>query len=207
MPNKNDDAGASCPVVTGETLAGGGIASENNMPGNTGYDEDDDERLAIVMSATEDTSNSPTDDEGEVKHVADEYDTRDEEVIIEIGRSQQSIKSHQTSLRNQKQDEFVKNGARVKALISTVLRAVADGIIPTNATATIDSHIESEGNEDDESMAASKAEIDGHPSRRTRYTSEDYEHIRAVARERSEECLALKMVRFNFIYLLIVFCP
>ena len=33
-----------------------------------------------------------------------------------------------TLFRNQKQDEFVKNGARAKALLTTVFRAVAEGL-------------------------------------------------------------------------------
>ncbi len=228
MPNKNDDAGALCPVIPGEALAVRGIESENEMPGDSGSDNDN-ERLAIVMSATEDSSNGPTDDEEDEKNVANEYDTGDEEsdiagrstkskgrkssgiavavddgkMNIGIGHSQQSINSHQTSLRNQKQDEFVKNGARVKALITTVLRAVADGIIPINATATVDSRIESDRNEDNESRAATTA---GHPSKRTKYTSEEYDHVRTVAQERSEECLALKMVRFIFINIVLRFC-
>ena len=193
-------------------------AEDTGGADTVGYDS---ERLSMTMSPTDDASNDPSDDGSgnnntreRTQHnsLTDEYYSGDEDLANNVGttmnrmnddvgemkeattRPQQSdpqsvpIASHRASFRNQKQDDFVKNGARVKALLSTVLRVVADGITPSNATAG------SDGNAENESTEATKLDSDNHHSK-TKYTNADYAHVRTVAKERSEECLALKRVR------------
>jgi hypothetical protein len=199
-------------------------AEDTDGADTAGYDCDS-ERLTMpmAMSPTDDASNVPSDDGSgnnnareRTQHssLTDQYNSGDGDTASNFGaakdrirmnddydyeknsttRSQQSdpqsvpIASHRASFRNQKQDEFVKNGARVKALLSTVLRVVADGITPSNATAGGD------GNAENESTEATKSDSDNHHSK-TNYTNADYAHVRTVAKERSEECLALKRVR------------
>jgi hypothetical protein len=116
-----------------------------------------------------------------------------------ISRSQQSnsqlsMAERCTSIRNLKQDEFVKNGARVKALISDVVRIVANGMMPTNATGDLCS----DGKERNDSSVVTIMDSDNLPVK-TRHTDADYAHVQTVARERSDECLALKRVRIESI--------
>jgi len=216
------EEGAGIDIENGRNQKGNEFNGAEGTGGadTAGYDYDS-ERLTMAMSPTDDASNDPSDDGSgnnnarERTHhniLTDEYYSGDEDLANNVGttmnrmnddvggkkeattRSQQSdpqsvpIASHRASFRNQKQDDFVKNGARVKALLSTVLRVVADGITPSNATAGGD------GNAENESTEATKLDSDNHHSK-TKYTNADYAHVRTVAKERSEECLALKRVR------------
>ena len=218
------EEGAGIDIENGRNQKGNEFNGAEDIDGadTAGYDCDS-ERLTMpmAMSPTGDASNVPSDDGSgnnnareRTQHnsLTDEYYSGDEDLANNVGttmnrmnddvgdkkeattRSQQSdpqsvpIASHRASFRNQKQDEFVKNGARVKALLSTVLRVVADGTTPSNATAGGD------GNAENESTEATKLDSDNHHSK-TKYTNADYAHVRTVAKERSEECLALKRVR------------
>ncbi len=251
MSSNNDDVGGLPPVIAAEESAE--VENQQSKP-ETSRNNDDDgmedaedagydsERVAIVMSTTEDASDSPTDDEGEDindsermyrKSITDEhynYNGVEESATTSssgagrrmnssgskvdnfkansnISRSQQSnsqlsMAERCTSIRNLKQDEFVKNGARVKALISDVVRIVANGMMPTDATGDLCS----DGKERNDSSVVTIMDSDNLPVK-TRHTDADYAHVRTVARERSEECLALKRVRivfkFGLIYSLI----
>jgi len=237
MSSNNDDVGGLPPVIAAEESAE--VENQQSKP-ETSRNNDDDgmedaedagydsERVAIVMSTTEDASDGPTDDEGEDindsegiyrKSGTDDYYDEDGEPAIGSGtstgrrmncsgsdnfkaksdfsRSQQSssqssMAERRTSIRNLKQDEFVKNGARFKALISDVVRIVADGMKPSNATG-------SDGKEMNDSSVVTIMDSDNLPMK-TRHTDADYAHVRTVAKERSEECLALKRVRVVSIY-------
>lgn len=179
---------------------------DNNMP-DPGSDL---AGLAVVItSPTEDASEGPTCDAGNDvpegafrSSVSDDCigdespatpsNTEDDDVNVNSGISRLSeptvsTSDRRTKFRNQKQDEFVTNGARVKSLISTVLRIVVDGIIPSSGT--------DHGNEENESGTVSNTESDNqHTNIQTRYTNTDIAQARTEALERSEECFALKRV-------------
>eukprot|EP00984_Skeletonema_dohrnii_P015457 scaffold6689_cov79-Skeletonema_dohrnii-CCMP3373.AAC.1 len=80
--------------------------------------------------------------------------------------------------RNEKQDEYVKKGARVKALLASALQAVADGLGKGgNSTAA-----DRSGNDGDEV----------HEEGKSRKTDADFVHVQDLAQKKSEECITLK---------------
>jgi len=86
----------------------------------------------------------------------------------------------QYSSRNEKQDEYVKKGARVKALLTSALEAVADGLgRGGNSTAA-----DRSGNDGDEVDVGDKS----------RKTDADFVHVQDLAQKKSEECITLKRV-------------
>eukprot|EP00985_Skeletonema_marinoi_P009611 scaffold4476_cov154-Skeletonema_marinoi.AAC.2 len=82
------------------------------------------------------------------------------------------------SSRNEKQDEYVKKGARVKALLASALQAVADGL-----------------GKGGNSTAADRSDNDGDEvdvGDKSRKTDADFVHVQDLAQKKSEECITLK---------------
>eukprot|EP00985_Skeletonema_marinoi_P030453 scaffold32151_cov70-Skeletonema_marinoi.AAC.1 len=80
--------------------------------------------------------------------------------------------------RNEKQDEYVKKGARVKALLASALQAVADGLGKGGNSTEADRS----GNDGDEVDVGDKS----------RKTDADFVHVQDLAQKKSEECITLK---------------
>ena len=99
------------------------------------------------------------------------------------------ITKPKSSFRNQKQDEFVKSGARVKSLLTTALRAAAESSSgnSNNKRKERDEVSGQEGGDEDR------------PTRKTWQSKTDFANIQDLAQEKAEECLALKRVRI-FMY-------
>ena len=99
------------------------------------------------------------------------------------------ITKPKSSFRNQKQDEFVKSGARVKSLLTTALRAAVESSSgnSNNKRKERDEVSGQEGGDEDR------------PTRKTWQSKTDFANIQDLAQEKAEECLALKRVRI-FMY-------
>ena len=90
------------------------------------------------------------------------------------------------SSRNEKQDEYVKKGARVKALLASALQAVADGLGKGgNSTAA-----DRSGNDGDE------VDVEG----KSRKAEADFVHVQDLAQKKSEECITLKRVSSCYLH-------
>ncbi|KAL7534980.1 hypothetical protein ACHAXR_006187 [Thalassiosira sp. AJA248-18] len=110
-----------------------------------------------------------------------------------------------TSFRNKKQDEFVKKGARARALLTTALRAVADGFASNSAL--VDLCGDAVGDERDKSggIGATVGNDDDEGPRKTWNAKTDFAHVQDLAQKNAEECMSLKrlisftnLVRFAF---------
>lgn len=222
MPNNNDDVDdfSSMNVIVERA----GIGNDNgdhektkHIDDESDLDTDDNCDLAIVVSTTEIAHDNGPDDNSRGDTNADEKPANGGNSIDEQTSSRTRSSScfqetsscfqqtdpdlitepRRTSFRNQKQDEFVKHGARVKALINNALCAVSDGTMHT----ALDS-CDNQNNIND--FRTDHLE-------KVRHTNADYERVQFLAQERSEECLALKRVRtISFCiyvrrYLLIIF--
>lgn len=90
-----------------------------------------------------------------------------------LSSSTQSNGTLTRSSRNEKQDEYVKKGARVKSLLASALKAVADGLASRS------------GNSKADEMDAEK-----HPVK----INADFVHVQDLAQKKSQECITLKRV-------------
>ncbi|KAL3761667.1 hypothetical protein ACHAW5_002647 [Stephanodiscus triporus] len=88
--------------------------------------------------------------------------------------------------RNHKQDDFVKNGARVKAILTSALRAVVDGMSSNTAAHSGDRKVRIESQRD-----GTLNDDDGH-ARKNAQTKAKYAHVLELAHEKAGECMALK---------------
>ena len=85
------------------------------------------------------------------------------------------------SSRNEKQDEYVKKGARVKALLASALQAVTDGLATTRGAAS---------SNNDDIIGDEVKDAEG----QSKQTNADFEHVQDLAQKKSEECITLKRV-------------
>ena len=85
------------------------------------------------------------------------------------------------SSRNEKQDEYVKKGARVKAMLASALQAVADGLATRAGNSTT---ADRNGDNEDEVDAEGKS----------KKAHADFGHVQDLAQKKSEECITLKRV-------------
>ena len=124
------------------------------------------------------------------------------ENAVEIGSSGSITQQHNQSsffstkptiFRNKKQDEFVKNGARVKTLVTSTLRAMADGLVANNIEGGLDSSGE-------EGKGGGTKNSQQRNSTKTELT-----HAQELAQGKTEECMALKRVRFVILLLQYLF--
>ena len=86
-----------------------------------------------------------------------------------------------SSRKNEKQDEYVKQGARVKALLASALQAVADGLA-TRAGNSVSNNNNDNG---DDGVDAEK---------NSAKSDADFVHLQDLAQKKSEECITLKRV-------------
>jgi hypothetical protein len=96
-----------------------------------------------------------------------------------------------SSSRNEKQDDYVKKGAHVKALLASAMQAVADGFAHNNK-ATVE-----DGSSDNNSNSSSNnGDECGAEKKLSKKTAEDFVHMQELAQTKSEECIALKRVSY-----------
>jgi len=99
-----------------------------------------------------------------------------------LSSSTQSNGTFTRNSRNEKQDEYVKKGARVKALLASALQAVADGLASRAGNSkTVDRNNSNDGDETDAEKHPTKADA-------------DFVHVQDLAQKKSQECITLKRV-------------
>ena len=98
-----------------------------------------------------------------------------------LSSSTQSNGTFTRSSRNEKQDEYVKKGARVKAMLASALQAVADGLATRAGNSTT---ADRNGDNEDEVDAEGKS----------KKAHADFGHVQDLAQKKSEECITLKRV-------------
>jgi hypothetical protein len=88
--------------------------------------------------------------------------------------------------RNQKQDEFVKNGARIKAILTSALRAVVEGVTSNSVAETRGGNVVGTDSE-----RGALNDVDG-TSQKKGQTKTNYANAVELAHEKTEECMVLK---------------
>lgn len=166
--------------------------------------DDNQELLVAVDNKTDDdatAATAPNDDEMSVNkfnNMADQDEKVQQQTIIEESRTSshqsRSFLPLRTSFRNKDQDEFVKNGARVKAVFTSSFRVVANGLSSTNNNT---------GDSNGENVGDSNNNNSGSNGKR-KISKTDFVHAQDLAQEKTEECMSLKRVS-SIYYCLILF--
>ena len=102
-----------------------------------------------------------------------------------------------SSSRNEKQDDYVKKGAHVKALLASVMQAVADGFAHSNKATVEDG---SSDNNNSGSGSNNGSDECGAEKKLSKKTAEDFVHMQELAQTKSEECIALKRVSYCLVF-------
>ena len=191
VPTDEDGISASSndekPLPSAEETSNYVLQSTSNGKNNEGdKDSNNDEGMeSVVASKSEGRDSLSLADSKQNNDTAtaakSRRDVNEEESSI--------ITKPKSSFRNQKQDEFVKSGARVKSLLTTALRAAAESSSgnSNNKRKERDEVSGQEGGDEDR------------PTRKTWQSKTDFANIQDLAQEKAEECLALKRVRI-FMY-------
>lgn len=144
---------------------------------------------------TGDDADNLTDDSGvDPGATANEYFTATNENDGVEGSVDGSWKARvqPAGIRNHKQDDFVKNGARFRAILTSALRAVVDGM---SSSAAADSCGGVAGDRKDGTESERGPVNDGDGPARTQGQQEaDYARVLSLAREKAEESMAMKRV-------------
>jgi hypothetical protein len=178
--------------------------------GNDGHGADDSGgsdgggRSVGMDFATGDDADNPIDNSGvDPCATANDYfaaNSENDGVVGSVDGSWKAAPSKRVQpsvTRIPKQDDFVKNGARVRAILASALRAMVDGMSPDTAVDSCEAvagdrkiGIESERGtvNDGDGFARSKGK-----------ENVDYARVLGLAREKAEECMALKRVRIRSI--------
>jgi hypothetical protein len=144
--------------------------------------------------ATGDDADNPTDDSGvDPGATANKYFTATNENDGVEGSVDGSWKARvqPAGIRNHKQDDFVKNGARFRAILTSALRAVVDGM-PSSAAADSCGDVANR-KVGTESERGPVNDGDG-PARTQGQQKADYARVLSLAREKAEESMAMKRV-------------
>ena len=179
-------------------------ADNEKMAADAEEDDDTDTSTTTVVNKSSPTKNvggeSAEVPQPVTKHTRMGEGDNHNENAVEIGSSGSITQQHNHSSffstkptlfrnKNKKQDEFVKNGARVKTLVTSTLRAMADGLASNNIEGGLDSSGE-DGKGDDTKN-----------SQQRKSTKTELTHARELAQGKTEECMALKRVRFVILLL------
>ena len=197
-----DESNSTEKMQTEEDDSSGDINIEqqekNDLQNNT--KDVEQELLAAIDNIAEDddaTATAPNDDESSVNNkssnIMADQDEKVQQPTNTIEESRTS--SHQsrsflplrTSFRNKDQDEFVKNGARVKAVFTSSFRVVANGL----------SSNKGDSNGDNNNVVDNNNNSSGSNGKR-KISKTDFVHAQDLAQEKTEECMALKRVRVIF---------
>jgi hypothetical protein len=119
----------------------------------------------------------------------------------EIDVAKGSLKRVQSSgTRNHAQDDFVKNGAHVKAILASALRAVVDGM-SSNSMANSCGAVA--GDKKFGAESERRSVDDGDDKNQTKGQEKaDYARLLDLAHEKAEECILLNRVRFHSVIIL-----
>ncbi len=98
-----------------------------------------------------------------------------------------------SSSRNEKQDDYVKKGAHVKALLASAMQAVADGFAHNNKASS-----EEGSSNNNNNNSSNNGDECGAEKKLSKKTAEDFVHMQELAQTKSEECIALKRVSLLF---------
>jgi len=197
-----DESNSTEKMQTEEDDSSGDInieQQEKNVDDLQNNTKDDEQELSVAVdnTAVDDdsaTATTPNDDESSVNkfnNMADQDEKVQQQTIIEESRTSshqsRSFLPLRTSFRNKDQDEFVKNGARVKAVFTSSFRVVANGLSSTNNNNTGDSNGENVGDSNNNNNSGSNG--------KRKISKTDFVHAQDLAQEKTEECMALKRVR------------
>ena len=152
-------------------------------------------RSVRLNFATGDDADNPTDDSGvDPGATANKYFTANSENDGVEGSVDGSWKPRMqpARIKNHKQDDFVKNGARFRAILTSALRAVVDGM-SSNAAADSCGDVAGDRKVGTESERGTVNDGDG-PARTQRQQKADYARVLSLAREKAEESMAMKRV-------------
>ena len=196
-----DESNSTEKMQTEDDVSSGDINIEqqekNDLQNNT--KDVEQELLAAIDNIAEDddaTATAPNDDESSVNNkssnIMADQDEKVQQPTNTIEESRTS--SHQsrsflplrTSFRNKDQDEFVKNGARVKSVFTSSFRVVANGLSSNKGDSNGDNNNNVGGNNNSGSNGKRKI------------SKTDFVHAQDLAQEKTEECMALKRVRVIF---------
>ena len=174
---------------------GGGnndCGTENHGASNGG------ERSVAMNFATRDNADNPTDDSGvDPGATSNIYFTAKSKNDGIEGSVDGSWKTQvqPVGIRNHRQDDFVKNGARFRAILTSAIRAVVDGM-SSNAAADSRGDVAGDRKVGTESERGTVNDGDG-PARTQGQQKADYARVLGLARDKAEECMALKRVRIR----------
>jgi len=202
-----DDSNSTEKMQTEDDESSGDIDIEqqekNDVDLQNNTNKDDNQELSVAVDKkTEDddataTTVAPNDDESSVNKsniMADQDEKVQQQTTIEESRTSHQSRGFlplRTSFRNKDQDEFVKNGARVKAVFTSTFRVVANGLSSTKGDSNGDNY-----NVGDNNSSGSNG--------KRKISKTDFVHAQDLAQEKTEECMALKRVS-NTYYCLILF--
>ena len=193
VPTDEDGISASSndekPLPSAEETSNYVLQSTSNGKNNEGdKDSNNGEGMdSVVASKSEGRDSLSLADSKQNNDTATGWQWQQQKKVNEEESS--IITKPKSSFRNQKQDEFVKSGARVKSLLTTALRAAAESSSgnSNNKRKERDEVSGQEGGDEDR------------PTRKTWQSKTDFANIQDLAQEKAEECLALKRVRI-FMY-------
>jgi hypothetical protein len=176
-----DDAEIAEDVTMDEPNDRSATAPFEKMMDNAPPNQGDDENNSIEKT-TDDFGNIQEDSVVEIpvqptKRKTDEFNDGEKSTTFQ---PEQFSAAAAGTKRNTKQYEYIKQGSRIKTLLSAALRAVADGFTTNNCQNDRDKKRECEEEEEGENKKA----------RGMREM-----HAEDLARDRAEECVNLKRVR------------
>jgi len=190
-----DDSNSTEKMQTEDDESSGDINIEQqekndvDLQNNTNKDDNQELSAAVDVTAEDDdvvAATTSNDDESSVNKSSNMAD-QDEQQQTTIEESRTSHQSRgflplRASFRNKDQDEFVKNGARVKAVFTSSFRVVANGLSSTKGDSNGDNV-----NVGDNNSSGSNG--------KRKISKTDFVHAQDLAQEKTEECMALKRVR------------
>lgn len=194
--------------------------SNNSAPSNESSSESIDESNGhdTTFGKGEMTTDSPGDEEEGREHDSftmvssgnanhhDESSTlvnnTNQQFLSFLPSSTQSSTNNVTfptrSSRNEKQDDYVKKGTHVKALLASAMQAVADGFAHNNKATVEDGS--SDNNDNNNNSSSNNGDECGAEKKLSKKTAEDFVHMQELAQTKSEECIALKRVSFCLVF-------
>ncbi|KAL9183733.1 hypothetical protein ACHAXT_004589 [Thalassiosira profunda] len=109
------------------------------------------------------------------------------ETVVVAAPSRMPPPARPAPFRNQKQDDFVKKGARTRALLTTTLKAMTNSF--ASSTALADAACSGKAGDAATDAAVKDA---GQSAKKTWNARTDFAHIQELAQERAEEVMALQ---------------
>ena len=166
--------------------------NDDDLQNNNNKDVEQELSVAVDDTTEDDdaTATAPNDDESSVNKSSNIMADQDEKVQQPTNTIEESrTSSHQSrtflplraSFRNKDQDEFVKNGARVKAVFTSSFRVVANELSSTKG----DSNGDNVGDNNNNNRGSNG---------KRKISKTDFVHAQDLAQEKTEECMALKRV-------------